>query len=488
MDFEKIKELAFARDSKYSKKFFNTDYFSIIESLISSVLPDGSMTCFIGEKEEPLPESTASTLLFLYRNNLIDSITKERIQNYLMSTNSEVASSDKIKSKSEIDINNCAWSSIEGNNVWSSSQILWTLIATKYNGKYSDYIISSIKWLLNQQFADGGWAFSNHRDNIQNTYITSTAIYTLKLSLKYSNWTSNESSNILNSIEKGCDFILKSKNKKKDFWGFEQEGYEPTTTAMAIWALHHCHSNVDSIKSIINNSITILKNDIKNKIVWDNKVMVNGISSDTKVRKVLQGYTPSIALILLQLGVSPFDEAIISPLNLLLNTKSAKGWDFYSTEEQTKAATGFLKPNVYYVGSGQPMTFTTALALWTIDLWHKKIIEYNIKIQKDLDQLKISHSKKSIHKPVNKNHLLLLLSLVGVICIATYFWGLNAFFNQSIIETIKTLNIKEFSDFIESIAKLSFIPLIIIISLVNFYHYGKFSFKILKKLWNKLFW
>ena len=56
------------------------------------------------------------------------------------------------------------------------------------------------------------------------------------------------------------------------------------------------------------------------------------------------------------MGISPYDELCLKPIKWLKNNKIKGGWGF-SKEDKT------------------PLSFTTALALWSIHLWNKYIIK-----------------------------------------------------------------------------------------------------------------
>ena len=492
-DYEEIEFLCSIRDNKYTTRFYGQPLYDIVKPIIDSILPSGGIPCFVNEGKNPSPESTATCLLALSRLKLIDHQTVSFIQEYLFSTNSEVARLNEkgAKDYSDIKPDCCAWSEVDGKNVWSTSQVLWALLATGYNKKYQPVILGAIEWLISQQYTNGGWAFLSVKENIPNIYISCMALYALKLSL-HEKWSDQTQRLINDSLLKGCQFIIESKVPKKPYWNCLQEvnnnvEIEPTTTAMAIWALKFCAPKQYDVEDIVIQGIKALRKDQEKKNVWDNKITVDGYSPETKQQKVLQGYTPSIAFILLRLGVDPLDQLVLKSLNVIINSRCAEGWDFYSTSTQPKTATGYLNPKVHYVGSGETMTFTTALSLWTVEEWHKRLCDKNIAEQMNNGNVRLSFTSARKKRSVQRWHLILLLSLAGLSIISLYFLLLYLVFQQSLSTLLANLNIADISVLFDSIVKLLFLPVTICTLLVNFYIHGKFSLNIIKDFWSKYF-
>src|ERR1700694_1669992 len=135
------------RDLHYTTKFYGQPFFQVVRPLIETIGVDGGISCFIGDTQKPLPEAAATCLLALSRLKLLDEDSVKHVQEYLCSTNAEIARLLTISDTfdgSALNVANCAWSNGQGKNVWSTSQIVWTLIATRYSGIYRPAIIGAI--------------------------------------------------------------------------------------------------------------------------------------------------------------------------------------------------------------------------------------------------------------------------------------------------------------------------------------------------------
>ncbi len=494
VDLADIKHLCRLRDERYTTTFYGEPFFKIISPIIDSILQNGGIPCFIGEGANPLPESTATCLLALYRLRIINEQTVQQIQNYLLGTNTELArilsSYHDSFDPNVISIEDCAWNVSEGRNVWSTSQVLWALIATRYDGIYKPILLASVRWLLKQQYPEGGWAFVAERKNKPNVFVTSLTLYTLKLSLRLPEWKEVERREIQEAIVKGCDYLIKSRSPGRSYWTSDlssnDTSIEPTSTAMALWALHHCSPKQPGIRDIITDGVMALKRDLGKKDVWDSQIIVDGYISETGKQKTLYGFTPSLPLILLQLGVSPTDEAIIKPINLLLKIKRTTGWEFFSTKKQPKSASGYYDPRVHYVGSGDTMTFTTALAIWTIEEWHKQLLRHSVGAQIGNIQSKLTETRQFVK--VRRSQLALILVICGISVISMYFIILGSIFDQPISKIISELTIRDISDALDSLVKLLFFPLAFCLLLIHFFFYGDISLEPIKSLWRRIFW
>jgi uncharacterized protein len=380
-----IASLCRLRDKRFSTTFYGQPYFEVIKPLLDSILPDGGIPCFVGEGKNPLPESTASCLLALHRCGLLDNMAISLIREYLFSENAEVRRLNLLERKEDllsdnVDIGNCAWSYKDGKSVWSTSQVLWALLATGYEVSYRPIIVGAINWLLSQQYPNGGWSLVRCVENVPNVFVTSMTMYVLQLSVKNVEWPDVKKRKISHAISKGCDYLKRSRAPGQSYWSYNpqnasDDSIEPTSTAMALWGLRHCCTREDGLEAIIKDGLESLRNDLSEKFVWDNKVIVDGIISEKEQKKTLSGFTLSIPIILLQLGSHPSDPMILKPVHLLRDIRTSNGWEFYSTTAQPRSADGYHDPKTHYVGSGSPMTFTTALALWAIEEWHRRTLQ-----------------------------------------------------------------------------------------------------------------
>ena len=179
-----IQDKCLLRDRMYSKDFFRGEsYFTVLEPLLDCILASGGVPKGTNDREHPLPETTATCLLALYRMRLIDNDTVSLMQHYLLSTNIEVAGLIQSQRADHYipDWEACAWSANEGANVWSTANALWALIVSQYRGQYYPSVLASVLWLTRQQAVDGGWPFVNQKHSQSNVFLTSTVLYVLNL-------------------------------------------------------------------------------------------------------------------------------------------------------------------------------------------------------------------------------------------------------------------------------------------------------------------
>ena len=496
-EYAEIKKLCSMRDYRFSKLFYNQPFFNVVSPLFDSIQLDGSMSLFVGKATDKSPEATATAILALHRINVLPKSILIKVQDYLINSNFEVVRLKAISNKEikyeDISIENCAWSALEGRNVWSTSQILWTLIGTGYDGNYMFILDGSTEWLLGQQYKDGGWSFSAYKDNNSNVYITALALNALRLSKERTGVSSQMQRKIQTAIVKGIKYIIDNRLPNKKYWGdpIETKGseeIEPTTTAIAIWALKYCISSSEEINNIIKDGIIALKQDIADKQLWHNKVTVDQFVPDTENNKTGHGFSLSIPMILLRLGVDPNDEVVLKVMNLALNAKLSNGWEFYSTVSKDKTITGFNNPLTNYVGVGQAMTFTTGLVLWMVEEWHRALLTESVSSKFKNRTFEISLAKKKLFLSVSKKQLGLLLLASGTISICLYLFLLSYIFKTPISDVVSGLNLNDFSDTLDGVVKLLFVPVIIILLGFNFYRYGSFSFRILRDGWRRIFY
>ena len=490
-----IREKCALRDRLYSRDFYNgQNFYTVLEPLLASIQIDGGVPKAIGEQGNSLPETTASCLLALYRMKLLDQATIRRMQNYILGTQVEVAQFLKSGFNSgqySPNWEQCAWSASDGRNVWSTVNSLWALFATQYDGSFLASVLAATLWLVRQQAYDGGWCLAKSEQNPSNIFLTSNVLYVLTLAKNLGAWSDAERREIQKGIDGGVEHLLRRQYRGKGYWAYnpndpDDQTIEPTSSAMALWALHHCIGK-DS-KSLIKRGVEHLRRSLRGKPIWDDRTIVDGIVPESNSQKTLQGYTPALPLALLQIGVPPTDPMIIKAITFLAKERKTDGWLFGSTSPPIRPQVAYAKrTSLYYVGTGEALTFTTAFALWTIDTWHRRWIKSGILI---CDIGKPNPRSRKLQYPkmtrVAQRHLAVFLTLAGAALVFAYFWILSLLFQQTITDVFRSLKFSDVSDILDSIVKILIVPAGIYTLLANFYYNGTFSFQILKDFWHRL--
>lgn len=94
--------------------------------------------------------------------------------------------------------------------------------------------------------------------------------------------------------------------------------------------------------------------DLHNKDIWDFRAIIKENNTKYGSHKIITSFTPSIPLVLLELGVEPFDELCTKPIYWLKNNFD-NGWNLPVYGERG-------------------LTFVYALGLWTILAWNREIM------------------------------------------------------------------------------------------------------------------
>jgi len=301
--------------------------------------------------------SLSTYLLALYKMDLLTKRNCDEIQETLLHLRDNTQH-PIIKNKYSTDA--YAWSVSEGPCVFATAWAIWALLETNYQGHRLGDIKSSSEWLLSQQREDGGFGFDISCES--RTYYTALALHALRLSRVKLTLAENERGRINRSIKEGIDFILVKREERGEITGWkintDDSNFDPTSTLYAIWALHE--EDKTKYQSIIERGLKYLKCDLSSKDIWDITETFSENSEKYGIHKKIVTFTPSFPLVLLRLGVSPFDELCIKPIVWLKNNQTQKGW-----------------PLKHYTSGA--VSFTTALGLWTIYEWEKSIIRGAIK-------------------------------------------------------------------------------------------------------------
>ncbi len=240
-----IQDRCAARDLLYTRLFWKTDFYHILEPLLHSFNSDWGVPKQIDIPSESLPETTATVGLMLYRLRLIDQVILRHIQDYLWSTHYYLSIVLKSKQLHEIDttdtdrmsLDEACWGT-EGRNVWTTVVCIWTLVASEYNGSLTFLYTFALDWLLLQQ-NEGAWELGFTRDpgNAPSLFLTAITAYTLRLCLhKLSSLSNDQKQKLQRGIDDALDFIRRSRNTRTDLWSTHEHAKEsePTASTMAL--------------------------------------------------------------------------------------------------------------------------------------------------------------------------------------------------------------------------------------------------------------
>ncbi len=372
------------RDHLYTKHFWGTDFYQVLEPLLSSFKADWGVPKQIDIRAESLPETTATVGLMLYRLRLIDQPCTRCIQNYLWSTHYYLATLLKSKQLHEIDqqdldtmdLDEGCWGT-EGRNVWTTAVCIWTLVASQYNGPFMSLYMPALNWLLLQQNADGSWGFVRDPENPPSIFLTAITGYTLNLCLyKLSFLAQEQKQRLETSIDRSLEYLRRSRNAHTKLWATQENDreMEPTASSMALWALHHC--GVSSDRAIIEEGVAGIKRLFTKNDCWYSYSIATGKIPDSGLSMALQGYTPALPLALMQFGVKPDDPVIVKAIGFVRSSRLASGWDF----PVFSRTPGRYVKSLYYVGTGEALTFTTALAIQMVEFWHKRLLQTSLEV------------------------------------------------------------------------------------------------------------
>lgn len=372
------------RDHLYTKNFWGTDFYQIVEPLLQSFKTDWGVPKQIEIRAESLPETTATVGLMLYRLKLIDPSVIRCIQDYLWSTHYYLAGLLKSKQLHEIDQQDLdrmnrdegCWGA-EGRNVWTTSACIWTLVASHYNGPFTSLYMPALDWLLLQQNADGSWGFVRDPENPPSIFLTAITGYTLNLCLhKLPTLEYEQKQKLQASIDRLLEYLRRNRNTRTSLWPTQENSreIEPTASAMALWTLRHCGLSSDWV--MIKEGVAGIKRLFASNGCWYSYGIATGKIPDSGLSMALQGYTPALPLALMQLGVKPDDPVIVKAIESIRRDKQESGWDF---PVFSKTPGRYVK-SLYYVGTGEALTFTTALAIQMVEVWHKRLLTTSLEL------------------------------------------------------------------------------------------------------------
>ena len=260
--------------------------------------------------------------------------------------------------KPKLEEDQYAWDVSESANVWCTSLAIWALLETNYNGVKNDDLKISSLWLVEQQRTGNGWGFDVQSKS--NVFITAITIHALKLALTNIDFEENDYIKIDTSINNGIQYIVNSKIEEENlvYWNIDDETQvaDETNTLYALWIL----KSIDESDPSIQKGLNFIRKCWSKRRVLELQNIIEESNTKYQQHKIITSYTPSFPILLLQLGISPYDDLCIQSINWLKDKKRNLGWNLPGYNED-------------------PLSFTTALALWTISVWHRSLISTTIR-------------------------------------------------------------------------------------------------------------
>ncbi|MEW2546590.1 hypothetical protein AB0910_12555 [Streptomyces sp. NPDC047002] len=373
-DLAFVRERAHGWDRHFSAAFWGTPLYNLVEPLIASFNQDCGVPKQIGVPSESLPETTATVLLALHRMGLLSPAMRDRVHGYLWSTHHAVgagASGDAAYPENE------CWSTAS-RNVWATAACLWALVATGYRGPHEKRYAPAVRWLADAQDEDGAWGFSRDSDNPPSLFLTAVCAYTLRLAAERGGAGGGDAERrpAAAAVEAATRYLRRTRHRRSGLWRSGAGEPDATSTVMALWAIRWCESGAASdTAELVRHGLRALTRALGTELCAPSLEIAVGTLPDSREAIALQSYTPALPLALLQLGVDPFHELVLRPLDFLRTSRQPDGWEFpvIGGGEQGR----YIK-SVPYVGTGEPLTFTTALALQTAHAWHRRTVRWGI--------------------------------------------------------------------------------------------------------------
>lgn len=360
-------ELAKSRDFYLSKKFYNKNFMEIISPLIESIDFEKGVPLEIGGNQDFYSATTATTLLSLHHIHILDDSLRNSLHELMFILRDNTYNPSPKKQNEE---DKWAWDVSESASVWSTSLAIWALLETNYNGPRKDEIKEALMWLVNQQNPDGGWGFDTECSS--QMLFTSFSLHALKIAINKIELSLEEEKKVKKAISFAINFIIKIKKTEKglSFWLDYKNEKDPTNTIYALWALFEENNQI--FRDEIEKGIIFLRKEIKDKEIWDFNEIISETNTKYRFHKNIISFTPSIPIVLLKLGVDPFDDLCMKPIEWFQKNHKEKGWSL---------------PNF----SKKESTFSTSLALWTIEDWQRAVTKKNLKLvePKILKQLRM---------------------------------------------------------------------------------------------------
>jgi len=358
-------------DSYYFKLFVGRRLSDIIDELFKNLDDDWGFPLELSSVNKNFYSSVTSTILIALHNmNLVDPNFKNKIYDCIFKLQNQYP--NKIKKEKSSD-DSPAWDISESANCYSTSLALQALIETDYKGTKTDIIQESLIWLSQQQREDGGWGFD--KECVSRVFFSAQVVYTLSIGTKFIK--PCDENRIKASISTGMNFIKKEmhvENNKFAYWSAAvgEATPDPTNTLYALWILNRQKLLDENIKK---RAFCFLREEMNNDGIWDFNEVVKEINSKYGSNKTIITFSPSFPLILLELGVSPFDDLCLKPISWLKNNYK-NNWHI---------------PQYNSIDA----SFVRILGLWTLIKWQRHANKYVL--TNSFDNEKIVRLKQRIN-------------------------------------------------------------------------------------------
>lgn len=333
------------------KDYLNKDFKDVMGVLLDSFNESYGFPLILERKEaDYYPSVTSTILISLYHMKVIDENFKNRICDSIFSLR-DYTPNKIVKQKDPEDLP--AWDVSESANCWTTSLVIEAFLETGYSGEKINEIKDATVWLTDQQRDDNGFGFDI--TCISRVFITARVLYALHLGKKLFSSRTSERRKIQTTIKNGISFIeeeMKPKGSNIVYWSAArgQDEPDPTSTVMALWILSKLDKLDEDVKK---RALNYLRRELRNSEIWDLKTIAEEVSTKYGSHKIIVSFTPSIPLVLLDVGVDAMDELCMKPV-LWLKNNFDNGW----------------KLPLYLEGIP---SFTYALGLWTIMKWHRLV-------------------------------------------------------------------------------------------------------------------
>lgn len=342
-------------DSYHFNLFLGTKLKDTIDVLMDNFDDEWGFPLEIDSDNPTYYSSVTSTILIaLHHIRLLDSDFKNKVHESIFNLQNKSPNSN-IKHKNPEDLS--AWDVSESANCYSTALALQALLETNYEGDKINTIQDALIWLSQQQRPDGGWGFDNKC--VSRVFFSAQIIHALDLGKGL--FETNKKRKIEASVASGLTFIENEMHKDGEkfvYWSnaSDKSTSDPTNTLYALWILQK-HKRLD--EETKNKSISFLRDKVNSDGIFDFVKIVEEIQSKYGAHKIIITFSPSAPLILLELGISPFDDLCLKHISWLKNNYKGN-WSLpqYSPES---------------------LSFTYALGIWTLIEWQKHANKYIIR-------------------------------------------------------------------------------------------------------------
>lgn len=342
--------------------------------LIESITEEGAVPYLLDTKKRYRASPLSSLIIWLNKANLLPKEAVDVLHDKLiyLRDNCETNDSDKGTTNKEAD-DNVGWSLCEGVSVWSTSMAIIALLDcedeidnTKVNG-----IKETILWLTKQQDATKkGWGYQSYRNCQINSVMTSLAVYALSLAydkVSVFNFDKDEIKSLLTAISRGYEYLSENLKRKRKYCYWEFDGkpncFATTWSLIAIRKVSQLDIQINKeAKELFNNTKIksfdfILSTMPRTVSYWKSEQFVYEAGAKYNKQKNYYSFTPTLLLLLIDLGLSPYHSKVINQINWLIDNQSQ--WKIAQYDQE------------------KICTFTYAMCIATITKWVQHVGNIN---------------------------------------------------------------------------------------------------------------